>query len=836
VLRSSCACVTTDNFQLTTSHQSPWLIRDELASRLLPICVAPFPAEQRRVEIERLTSPVAIANSDREIRDRNPADGTLAAAPWTLWLTPARFTLLLALLLVATFFGVLFGTQTFAFRDYGIFGYPLAYYHRACFWRGELPLWNPLSNCGLPYLAQWNTLTLYPLALVYLLLPLPWSLSFFCLLHLFCAGMGMYFLASRWTNNSVAAAVAGMGFALNGLILNALMWPNNIVGLAWMPWVIWAMERAWSRGGRWLVGAALLGALQMLGGAPEIIGFTWLILLLLWTDATARGAVPRPLLVSRGFVVTALVLALAAVQLLPFLDLLAHSHRDQSFGAESWAMPMSGWFNLLLPLFHCYRSPMGVYFQSAQEWTSSYYPGVGVLWLAVLAGVLVRNRRVALLWALSVLSFVLALGEKGGLYAWLLQLAPVLGFMRFPIKFVVLLIFALPLLAAFGTAQLLERKRGNAGGARPWPTAIGACLLLLIAVGIGFSYAHPYSNLSFTTLWQNGLARAGFLFLIMGTVLGLARITEPRWRSGLGFLLPLLLGLDVLTHAPRQNPTVQPSVCQPGLLASQLEPKCAPGTSRAMMSERTHNALYRAMLPESSKDYLGRRLGLFGNCNLLDDIPTPHGFYSLYLPEAREIWGHLYLAPTNEVLGPLEDFLGIVHVTTNLFAWETRGSALPLATVGASPVFEEPNQIVGRLVEPGFDPRRMVYLPLSARASVTATNTSSAQIISSHFTPQRIALEITAPESALLVLAQTYYHPWRAYVNDKPVKIWRANHAFQALEVPPGRSKVRLVYEDKMLLGGGILSGLALLSCLLLLQPRGVFQPGGKSRENRNCF
>jgi uncharacterized membrane protein YfhO len=114
----------------------------------------------------------------------------------------------------------------------------------------------------------------------------------------------------------------------------------------------------------------------------------------------------------------------------------------------------------------------------------------------------------------------------------------------------------------------------------------------------------------------------------------------------------------------------------------------------------------------------------------------------------------------------------------------------------------------------------MVYLPLSARASVTATNTSSAQIISSHFTPQRIALEITAPESALLVLAQTYYHPWRAYVNDKPVTIWRANHAFQALEVPPGRSKVRLVYEDKMLLGGGILSGLALLSCLLLLQPR----------------
>jgi hypothetical protein len=720
----------------------------------------------------------------------------------------------LALLLVAIFPGVLFGTQTFAFRDYGIFGYPLAHYHRACFWRGELPLWNPLSNCGLPYLAQWNTLTLYPLSLIYLLLPLPWSLSFFCVLHLFCAGMGMYFLANRWTKNGLAAAVAGMGFALNGLTLNALMWPNNIVGLAWMPWVIWAMDRAWARGGRALVAAALFGALQMLAGSPEIIGFTWLILLTLWIDAMCRGTLPRGLLFGRALSVTALVLALAAAQLLPFLDLLAHSHRDQNFGVESWAMPMSGWLNFFVPLFHCYRSPMGVYFQSAQEWTSSYYAGVSVLFLAVWAGIVARPRRAALLWTLSILSLVLAWGEKGRLYSWLLQVAPLLGFMRFPIKFVVLVIFALPLLAAFGVAHFLASEQNRFTWR--WPVAIATGFVLVIVGGVWFSYSHPYSNLSFTTLWQNGLTRVGFLALTVGTILALGRTTQPHWRSGLSVLLPVFLGLDVLTHAPRQNPTVDPSVCQPGLLASQLEPKCTPGTSRAMMSQRTHDALYRVMLPEPSKDYLGRRLGLFGNCNLLDDIPTPHGFYSLYVPEQREIWAHLYLAPTNEVVGPLEDFLGIVHVTTNLFAWETHRNALPLATIGAAPVFEEPGQILGRLVQPGFDPRRVVYLPLSAKSSVSVANGSSAQIVASHVARQRLTFEIAAPESALLVLAQTYFHPWRAYVNDKPVKIWRANHAFQAVEVPPGRSEVKLVYEDKMLLGGSILSGLAVLSCVVL--------------------
>src|SRR5437764_1294067 len=150
-------------------------------------------------------------------REHTPPDASL---------NPKRFSLMLGLFIFVLFPGVIFGTQTFFFRDYAIFGYPLASYHRECFWRGELPLWNPLNNCGLPYLAQWNTLTLYPLSLIYLLLPLPWSLSFFCLAHLFIAGLGMYFLALSWTTSAradarvplptgshLAAAVAGFAFA-----------------------------------------------------------------------------------------------------------------------------------------------------------------------------------------------------------------------------------------------------------------------------------------------------------------------------------------------------------------------------------------------------------------------------------------------------------------------------------------------------------------------------------------------------------------------------------------------------------------------------------------------
>src|SRR5207249_3589776 len=184
---------------------------------------------------------------------------------------------------------------------YGAFGYPLAKFHRDCFWSGQWPIWNSLSSCGIPYLAQWNTMTLYPLSLIYLLLPLPWSLSFFCLAHLFLAGLGMYFLAHHWTKSYFAAAVAGAGFAFNGLVIHCLQWPNNIAGLGWMPWVVLTIQRACTQGGRAIIVASLAGAIQMLSGAPEIILCTWVIALVVSAaDCVRKNGLLSPAFSSEG--------------------------------------------------------------------------------------------------------------------------------------------------------------------------------------------------------------------------------------------------------------------------------------------------------------------------------------------------------------------------------------------------------------------------------------------------------------------------------------------------------------------------------------------------------
>ena len=99
----------------------------------------------------------------------------------------ARLALLLGLLMLVSYPDILLGTHAFFYRDTGQFGFPVAYYLRDCFWRGEVPLWNPYNNCGLPFLAQWNTLALYPPSLFYEVLPMPWAMNFFILGHVFLA-------------------------------------------------------------------------------------------------------------------------------------------------------------------------------------------------------------------------------------------------------------------------------------------------------------------------------------------------------------------------------------------------------------------------------------------------------------------------------------------------------------------------------------------------------------------------------------------------------------------------------------------------------------------------
>ena len=831
-----------------------------------------------------MPAPAHTANSQFAIRNSQLPD----------WFTPRRFAVFLLLAFVVAFPGIWMGTETFFRSDYGVMAYPAAHYLRESIWRGELPLWNPLSNCGAPFLAQWGTMCLYPGSLFFVVLPMPWALGVFCLLHLWLGGLGARALAERWTGNRFAAAVAGTAFALNGASLACITWPNYCVALGWLPWIVLLTEQAWREGGKQLVLAALAGTMQMLTGVPELVVLTWgllgVLLLgeLLELRQKAKGkrqkedqtspatfsfflfpfsfaAIP----VARFLAIIVLVAALSAAQLLPFFELLAHSQRDAAYRDARWPMPPWGWANFLVPLFRYGQTPQGFWIQVGQEFLSSYYLGLAPLALALLAVWKCRERRVWLIAGATAFALVMALGDAGYLYTALKNLLPGGGIARFPVKFVLLAAFTVPLLAAFGVAALQSRsgvppdcsnsstvvstpallndkeKSDDRQDACPaWQALlrIAFALAALTSLTLWLGQQHPLQYDRWPETRANALARLAWLAAALSAVAvaagAWARPARERLLAASALLV--LLAADPLTHQPNQTPRVPAAVVQTGS-PFRNEIRYVPDSGRIMISPAAEQKLlygqhldYGTLPPAVASDpaslwvldYGGKLRTLWSHLNLLDGLPKVNGSSTLQIRAQAEVQKLLY--PTNAALAPpaegLKWFLGVNpqqlvdekgQVAVRIaYSLPPNSSSL---RIGAKPVFLPPDAILNELFSTNFNPNMVVLIASPTLAGDEAlVAPAKGEVRTSRFSANEIVVETSAANWAALTVAQSFYHPWCAFVDGQPVKLWRANYAFQALVVPAGKHTVRLVYVDeKFRLGVGIsLAGLAVCGWL----------------------
>jgi len=742
------------------------------------------------------------------------------------WLTPRRFALILGVLIFATFPQVLLGMHSFAYRDYGLFGYPIAHYFRDSFWRGEIPLWNPYNEFGTPFLAQWGTMVLYPGSLIYLLLPLPWSLSLFCLLHLFFGGMGMYVLASTWSNNRLAGGVAGVGFAFSGLVLNCLIWPNYTASLAWMPWVTYAVSLAWAQGGRKMVWASLAGAMQMLSGTPEVILLTWMIIAGLWLCTSIKTWANAWVSGRRTSLIILFVTCLSAAQLLPFGELLSCSDRNSSFEKGVWPIPTWGWANLFVPLFRSHATGCGVHFQYDQFFTSSIYSGVFLILLGVFSLLWCRDRRAWFLICAALFALLVSMGERGPVYSMLRHTFPPIGFMRYTSKFTIAMAFAWPLLGAFGLAALL-RIHDHETMLRRFRVLAGGIVLTAVVVTaiVLFARYSPFPAEDWSKTLKNGTSRIGLLVAISLSLFVLFRLQTHHRQWLLQCLIVLLLWMDYMTHMPPQNPTLDAEALTIDL-PKDLSPRPQLGQARVALTRRAINVFGHADTSNLTETFLCLRNGLVANANLVGKIPKSGGFYPLSINETAELGTRFYMTEDEPRPG-LARFVGISQVisATNLLVWEPRHSYMPMVTAGQLPVFAGRNDILLGLTATNFSPETTVYLPEESRSEVTATNPVNARVLSSKIREHCIEAEVETTGPSMVVVAQTFYRAWHAVVDDQPVTLWRANHAFQALQVPAGHHRVRLVYQDRTFHLGTVISLLALALCAAMYRVVGGRTP-----------
>jgi len=614
-----------------------------------------------------------------------------------------------------------------------------------------------------------------------------------------------------------------------------------------MPWVVLTVEQSWQKGGRKLTLAAACGALQMLAGGPETILLTWLLLAALWmvqfvqsrsgnSTSEHRAPVPRAML-WRFPLVILLVAAIAAIQLLPFLDLAAHSQREQGYADTRWSMPGSGWANFLVPMVFGQIWSMGVFFQHQQAWTSSYYLGIGALLLVLFSAWLGRCNRVWLLMATAILGLLLALGEHSIVYRGLHRFVPQLSLMTYPVKFVIVVVFAGALLAAFGLTALqsLHSEAGSVFKKRL--LLLTGILVGLVAAILFWAWRAPLPHDDFSVTLRNGLARAVFL-LVAALVLwmiergrgqGVDSSPEPLSLSkpllhlaNPEYVLPLLLlvvlWLDVWTHEPSQNPTVPTSVYTPDLARMKLNmnPQPALGGSRAMLTPAAATKFREFIVSNPQNNFIVKRVGYFADCNLLDRVPKVDGFFSIS-PRQSDLLNSVLYGSTNASYPHLMDFMSVSQITApgEFFQWTPRDTYLPLVTAGQRPVYLDETNTLWGVLATNFDSTRIVCLPNESKSWITVTNETRARVLAARFENQRVDVEVDAAAPSLVTLSQTFYHSWRAYVDGQPTPLLRANYAFQAVQVPAGKHQVRLVYEDRAFFTGAVLSALAILGCLI---------------------
>ena len=432
--------------------------------------------------------------------------------------------ILLCLTLGGIFLPLLAG-QGLAFRDTAHF-YSPSFSWQAAEWRdGSIPLWNDQEGLGSDVVGDGSSSVFYPGKLLLVALPVPWAsrLNLYILAHLLLAAAGSYRLARSWNLGAAPAFLAASAYSLSGPVLSLHANVPFLVGAAWLPWAIHALDDLLRRGRRSAIGPlALVLALMVLGGDPQAayhVGLAGGLYLLMLPRRISGRSRRRGLVLLAGAALLASLLS--AIQLLPLLQqsrqstraapdhprsiyelrMQGHSPGEQvrgllgqagnpyqpdpyEFSVSPWRLAELAWPNVsgrLYPHNERWLRAMG---GERRIWSPTLYMGLLVMVLAW-CGWSLRSSEPRVRWLswLLLLSAIASLGlygigwglrqaglldssgtgsgtdPAGGLYWWMTVVLPGYVKFRFPAKLWILFTLATSLLAAWQMQKLLGGQR-----------------------------------------------------------------------------------------------------------------------------------------------------------------------------------------------------------------------------------------------------------------------------------------------------------------------------------------------------------------------------------------
>ncbi|MEM7048757.1 MAG: hypothetical protein AAF604_03820 [Acidobacteriota bacterium] len=776
-------------------------------------------------------------------------DGGALNTPIQRRLLPA----VLGLAAIAPFYGPLaVPGNALATRDFAFFHLPL----RAAFARlvGEgLPLWNPWLHGGQPLLSNPSYGAFYPPNWLVLLVEPVTALAWLVIFHAAVAWAGAWALTRRLGASSVAAGLAAFAFVAGGFFVSLLHAYTLFAGLAWLPWTLWATVRLLAADTAWrrpAVMAAMTLAATLLNGEPVTVLISGLALLCF--AATTLRRAPRVLLP------VALATLLAAPQLVPTFERLRDSPRSGGLAVDQagvWSTPPERLAELVVPrLFgDAMRSEEGLYFGGALldrefPYVLSLYPGLLVFLLAI--------------WALSrgdtawrgawllmlIVGLGLGLGRFNPLFPWLVESVPLLGQVRYPEKFLLLALAALPFLAALGWQGLVEARRG--GRLARLDVALVVAGLLAVAAGVGALVAardpawlrHMLQAGSSLQLSPEGLSRGTSLLArelgwsaatALASLAVLLSVRHRRWPMAWAASLLVLVVVGDLWRVGHSLVRVRPALelaTSPPLVSD-----FTPSGQRIFVDEMFYRSGGQVLLgdqpgmaQENAKlgrldPYSGLLWGLsYALHEDFDLMLTGWGRHAL--ERLRQAWGDPWR--TARLLGAWNVHHLVLRLPTDQQVVGgpparvlDNGSGLPRYRFVRTVVFHRDlESAVAADWEGAGDYLLVDHWVRPEGADGEALERPRAEVLQVSEAGSRIALAFRAAgEGGFLVAAITYDEGWSAELGGEPIEIRPTALGQLGIALPPGAGRLELRYRDSSVFIGAVLGGVGWLLLVPLL-------------------
>ena len=717
---------------------------------------------------------------------------------------------------------------------------------------GHVPLWNPYLFGGLPFVGAMHGDIFYPTAWLRLIMPVGTAMGVGFAVHIVLAGAFAYLLLRGLRLGWTAAFIGGLAYELTG-ILDSLVSPGHDGKLfvsALTPLLLFALVRAIRDGRIWAYGlVALTVGLCLLSPHPQMSYYAFLAAGL-WTLYLVFGEPegPRGARWARhiGFAFAAVLLgvAVASIQILPFLRYMPFSARAASLGPEAawayatgYAFPPSELLVTVLPQFNGVLENYwgGNFFKSHTE----YLGALVVILAAIGVGDRSRRRTVLALGGIALLFLLIAFGGHTPFYRLWYEVMPAMKKVRAPGMAFFLVALPVCIYASMGVERIVRREVSL-----PRILIPAAVLLFLAVLGIAGVLQSIAGGMADPQMAAQVQANApalvsGSLRLLIFVALGAAAfwaVAAGRLRgAAAAAVLALLVGSDLWSIDRlffHFNGTAAQLFADDPITARLKQEKppfrvfdAAPQNTLGLPPAYTGSFLMAKRIPVT--------FGYHGNEErFYDELWGGKNQYRFMNNAALwDVWAVKYLVFTaaveqdipgfHKVMGPVAITAGQAGDSAVLYQ---RDSIQAYARVVPAAVKLPEDQIITTVNDSRFPVGRVVVysestsvVPLPLKGALPAPSAATASV--DEWAPGRMKISIhgSEPQPSYLLVAENWYPDWKAVVDGKAVNTLRGDYALISVPLPAGAKQVSLEFVSAAYRTGRLVTLLALAALAVLL-------------------